>query len=514
MRDNPQFLPPDDHESLAAEASQQRNQLPDELEFDPSAITQELTAYLDGELSPPEVARVEQRLNDDPVYLAEMQALQRTWDAFDAISSEEIGDSFMRSTMEMVVADAKSTAQAAVPVSTARYWRPVLAILIPLMLFCISYAATHLIQTEPHRRLTDNLSLIEHLDQYLKAKLDLDFLLKLSSQELFSEYDLFAVDALDDLKTVAGKLDGPQNQNQNQKLQTTSPEDRLSSMNLAEKQQLKLNFETYSKLSPKELDQVEKFHQQLNQHPDRVQLFSVLEKYYQWLTALGSTDKGRVLDSDRSTRLDEIAKLRSEQTRTVLGKQGATKLPLVRDEEFLLNWFDFTIRSNEPMFREQFPKRFGEYQRQQISPEIVPREQLVQISRQASLRQLVAALIRADRKFIEETIYSDFDLLKRGLSFEAQAIIADQDVEDQKTLILNWIETSIQSKAIIPEEKLQEFYEKLPADRRDQLDQMSIEEWKETLSRMYREQYAAPRIDEELLFPGDFYSGFSKYPYP
>lgn len=491
----------DDPQSAEHLESQAGNQLPDDGEFDPSGITQELTAYLDGELSAAEIARVEQRLNEDPVYLAEMQALQRTWDAFDAISKEDLGDSFMRSTMEMVVADARSSVQPALSTSKARYWRPILAMLIPLLLFCASYATTQFVQTLPHRQLSNNLAIIEQLDRYQKANLDFDFLLRLSSQELFSEYDLFDADAFDDWKSVVGKLDDHRGQKQES---ATSPQARFDSLSLAEKHQLKLNFETYSKLNSAELRELEAFHQRLNEHPDRAQLQSVLEKYYQWLTSLGSTDKGRVLDADSDKRLDEIAKLRSEQTRTALGKQGATRLPQVRDEEFLLNWFDFTIRSHERLFREQFPKLFGEYQRRQSPPSNVPQEQLVQIAKQASLRQLVAALIRADRQFIQDTIYYDVDFLRRGLSYEAQAIIADQDVEGQKTLILNWIEATNQAKSMIPEEKLQEFYERLPADQRDQLDQMPIDEWKEALSRMYREKNAPIRMDEESLFFGDF----------
>ena len=41
------------------------------------SVTEELTAYLDGELDPEKIQEVEMRLGKDPAYLAEMQSLQK-----------------------------------------------------------------------------------------------------------------------------------------------------------------------------------------------------------------------------------------------------------------------------------------------------------------------------------------------------------------------------------------------------------------------------------------------------
>lgn len=473
--------------------------LPDESSFDPNTTTQELTAYLDGELTPEEAARIEQRLNDDPQFLAEMRSLQRTWDAFDGVSPEPIGDSFVRTTMEMIVAEARNGGASSRVTRPNRIKRPVL-LLLPLMLAIVSFFVARFVQSEPQRRLTSNLALIENLDRYRMINFDLNFLEQLKQRDLFSETELF-VGELTDLRTVVRDID----KNKQSKVSSDqSPDKYLASLNRAQLQQLKLNYESYSKLSARELETLTAFHHRIQTHVDRDQLLAVLEAYYDWLIALGSTEKASLLDLDMDKRIGKIAELRYQQSKTALGRAGSTKLPLDRDEEYLLNWFDLTIKSHESYIRRQFPEILNAYQNEQEGSTAVPKEQLVRFAERAPIKQLVAVLIRVDRTFIQDLIFEDIDLLRRGMSYEALLIISDQHPENQKALVLNWIETAHQAKAAIPEEKLKEFYEQLPPEKRDQLDRMSLEEWTNTLRRMYRERNSLIRIEdlEDLFLEG------------
>jgi len=68
-------------------------------------INEQLTAYLDGELAGEELASVEQRLQDDPSYLSQMQQLQRSWDMLDVLPPTTGYDGFVKTTMEMAVLD-------------------------------------------------------------------------------------------------------------------------------------------------------------------------------------------------------------------------------------------------------------------------------------------------------------------------------------------------------------------------------------------------------------------------
>jgi len=66
-------------------------------------VTEELTAYLDGELDEATQLAVENRLGEDPEYLQELQSLQRTWDTLDHLPMVDAGKSFTQTTMELIV---------------------------------------------------------------------------------------------------------------------------------------------------------------------------------------------------------------------------------------------------------------------------------------------------------------------------------------------------------------------------------------------------------------------------
>jgi hypothetical protein len=473
--------------------------LPDEGTFDPAAATQELTAYLDGELPSEEASRIERRLNEDPKFLAEMQSLQRSWDVIDAVANDPVDDSFVRTTMEMIVADAQMIGVSSRLGRANRVKQPLL-ILLPAVLLVVSFLAARYVQSEPHRRLLQNLALIENLDRYRMINCDLVFLERLNQRDLFSQEDLF-VGELDDLRNVVREI---HKDTESLYHPDDDPETYLASLNRAQLQRLKLNYESFSKLPDSELARLTEFHEQIQSHAERDQLMTVLDAYYDWLVALGATEKASLLDLDTDKRLAKIAEIRFQQSKSALGREGATKLPLDRDEEYLLNWFDLTIKSHEAYIRRQFPDIVSSYQSEGDASTAIPREQLARFAQQAPVKQLVAVLMRVDRQFIQDLIYEDIDLLRRGMSYEAQLIISDQDFSNQKALVLNWIEAAHEAKATIPDEKLKEFYEQLPAEKRDQLDRMSIEEWTNTLRRMFRERNTLFRIEdiEDLFFGG------------
>ena len=142
---------------------------------DDLAIHEELTAYLDGELDAADAQRVEQRLGTDPEYRAELQALQKTWDLFDAFPAGEANASFTQTTMEMIVGDAIKQ----VRTKNRKWWawplRLCVFVTVPLLLFGLGYGVTRYVQLEPERQLVGNLSLIENIDFYNKVDRDIEF---------------------------------------------------------------------------------------------------------------------------------------------------------------------------------------------------------------------------------------------------------------------------------------------------------------------------------------------------
>jgi len=71
------------------------------------AIDEELTAYLDGELTPLDSAALEQRLVDDEFLRTRLAELRKAYDLLDELPETPHSKSFTQTTIEMVIADLK-----------------------------------------------------------------------------------------------------------------------------------------------------------------------------------------------------------------------------------------------------------------------------------------------------------------------------------------------------------------------------------------------------------------------
>ena len=69
--------------------------------------TDELVAYLDGELSADECRRVERRLASDADYRRRLTELEQAWSALEALPPTMVDDDFARTTIEMVAVAAE-----------------------------------------------------------------------------------------------------------------------------------------------------------------------------------------------------------------------------------------------------------------------------------------------------------------------------------------------------------------------------------------------------------------------
>src|SRR3954466_11619418 len=75
-----------------------------------SEAADEIVAYLDGELPPPDCRRVEDRLATDEKYRQQLHELDRAWEALDALPTPSVGDDFARTTIELACVAAKDDA--------------------------------------------------------------------------------------------------------------------------------------------------------------------------------------------------------------------------------------------------------------------------------------------------------------------------------------------------------------------------------------------------------------------
>lgn len=151
---------------------------------------EELTAYLDGELSAAEMQTVESRIAVDQVYRAEMQRLQKAWDVLDQLPRSESSAEFTKSTIEMVVQDATREVRKKKQHSGTWLWKAAVIAAIPLGSFVICQNVVAYFQNASQRQLARDLPIIENVDVYLKAD-NIKFLTALERTGLFDDENYF-----------------------------------------------------------------------------------------------------------------------------------------------------------------------------------------------------------------------------------------------------------------------------------------------------------------------------------
>lgn len=75
-----------------------------------STRSEELVAYLDGELAPDECRAVEDRLANDAEYRQQLRDLDQAWEALDALPTTKLDDAFARTTIELACVAAQEDA--------------------------------------------------------------------------------------------------------------------------------------------------------------------------------------------------------------------------------------------------------------------------------------------------------------------------------------------------------------------------------------------------------------------
>ncbi len=448
------------------------------------STTEELTAYLDGELAPEAMQRVELRLGNDAEYRVELQALQKTWDLLDTIPLAEPGTSFTKTTMELIVGDAVQAAKK----KQGRSWvwplRIAFLIALPLVAFAAVFAIVRDFQTKPDRILIENLSIIENQPRYDSITYDMEFLKQLTKRDLFG-YSKVMVDE-------KGELVGIESTDET-KLVPDAPEDReayVESLNVQQRVKLKRKLENFQKLSAVLLQKTRQFDERLSSMKNSAQLAATLTAYYDWLMEIDSGEVSRLRDLDAAQRIKAIAAIRYRQSLDQFGKDALAKLASPDDAAPILAWSEIVFNLKEQQIRRRFPQALAEHAKSQGHP--TPPSQIIRrISNSGSLPALVDELLRVDRSFVEDLILGDrekTEMLYDMLSRNAQKQMDERSIKQRNELVLNWVESANQSKQAVSIEILKRFKKQLPAKERDRLDKMSTEESWSTLKQMFLER--------------------------
>jgi len=473
----------------------QNKQPDDQMPLDADA--EQLTAYLDGELSGEELASVEQRLLDDEPFRDLMQRLQSSWDMLDSLPRTGTHDAFVRTTMEMVTraADADN-------VTERRPWLPTwLGVLlglavIPAAVGWTSYSMTQRQNRAPREELIDNLPLIENYDRYTRVDLDIEFLEKLDAADLFTSevISLFPPE-----KNLAeSKLDDDVSLLPSQEVLDQRAE-RLKSMPPRQLESIKRNKAEFDLLSDSQRQGLTEFHRRLIEHPKRDNINQTLVAYYDWLKSLGQSERTELLDTpDIASRMKLIgAKIKRQNLKT-FGKAGATKLPAA-DAEALFHWYEGLIKQKQRRIRGAAAGIYIDKYKKRFSRD--PPALEVESFRSKPLIQLMDLIFKYDRKTINPMIRDqEIGRLKKQLSSDANAILdAGFSAAERTRLVMNWIEAANQARFSISPKKLRSFYDGLSDRQRDKLDNLSPADWRNDLIRRYRKQ----QLDVNADFDAD-----------
>ncbi len=141
-----------------------------------------LIAYLDGELDDPAAAELESRLADDAGLRNRLHEFQQTWDMLDEVGRSTTDQSFVKSTIEMVVTSARK--------KRTRWHRWPIRIAVGLLAFALpavlAFQAVRYGQNQPYRQFAADLQFWENVDMYDKVD-SIEFVEQLHSAGLFAE---------------------------------------------------------------------------------------------------------------------------------------------------------------------------------------------------------------------------------------------------------------------------------------------------------------------------------------
>lgn len=436
-----------------------------------SPDTDELVAYLDGELSAEACRQVERRLASDADYRRRLTEFEQAWTALEALPQTEVADDFARTTIEMVTvaaerdATTESTARATVD-RRQSYWLAAVGMAIAVAAFALG----RVVWPNPNRALVADLPVIANLDvltqvgsvDYLRGLSNLKFETPLRNDDLAP-----AVVSAGEWATIDDRRAW---------IEAQPPEKKAA---LASK------FERFERLTPapQAQDSLRNLSHDIATAPNREELERTLANYAAWVERL---TPGRQLELREASSTEHRLKL----------------------VEWLLN------QSNREARRQLSPE--DEKRLQDAILDLVEErrgELLKEIGRQGHPdpeRQIghrpaaqVALVIIGRDMFDEERRTRTIDRLTASLSPEAQQSLSEQERGQRVRLLMRWVYEAVGSN--VERQNLEQFFtDELTNDQREYLLGLPAMEMQEQLEQMYlRSQVGLRDVD----FPRRFWRG-------
>jgi hypothetical protein len=287
--------------------------------------TDDLVAYLDGELSADECRRVERRLSTDADYRRRLTELEQAWTALDALPPTVVDDDFARTTIEMVcVAAERDVKQETTAAATSAWRRKIWWLAGGAALALCAFAATWAFAPSRDRALVADLPVIAQLDVLTDVG-DVEFLRGVAKFDIEPP----ARSATTDVSEVTAA-------------DWQTPESRrewIAALADGEKAELAAKMERFEReLTPEARDRLRKLEQDIAAADDRAELEATLAAYGAWLQSRSPAERVELRERTLSTekRLQRVERL-VEQSRRSLRRQ------LSPDDEEALQQAIFTL---------------------------------------------------------------------------------------------------------------------------------------------------------------------------
>ncbi len=158
---------------------------PEQLRLTPDERA-DLVAYVDGELPETHSRMMATKLTHSATARREVEMLQKTWEMLDHLPRPQAGEQFSEKTISHIRRlELKEHAwEPAVAAWSARLARVMVYILLGAISAGAGFAVTQSVWPDPTKRLVQDLTLAEHLDEYLEVG-SFEFLKELAESNEF-----------------------------------------------------------------------------------------------------------------------------------------------------------------------------------------------------------------------------------------------------------------------------------------------------------------------------------------
>lgn len=275
---------------------------------DPEKTSEQIVAYLDGELSAADCQELEDRLARDPEFCAQLNSFQQAWDVLDDLPATMADDRFAASTIEMVAVAASRGELDDDGQGPSFLKRPWIAVLLSigiafLAAFVVVRATAALLadnvsQASENEQLLDDLPAIERVEIYQVID-SIDFLRALAASDLLEALRKGDQEATDLVASDATFVFLPR-EDRRAAFEALSADERQS---LSERQQY------FAGLSSARQQQIRELHEAIEADPDAAQLLVAAERYANWLRRIDWELRVVLADMTPDERLEHIREM-------------------------------------------------------------------------------------------------------------------------------------------------------------------------------------------------------------